>query len=274
MPRRTPADARRRALGQNFLHDQQVVADVLNTIHPPPSGLVVDLGAGAGALTAAAAARGWRVLAVELDPRWAAHLRARARGWGDVTVVHGDALAVALPAEPFAVVSSAPYGAGTAIVRRLLTDAHGLGEAAIVLQLEAARRLAGRPRSSRFAAQHAPWFAVDVGRRIAPEAFRPVPSVRSAVLRLAPRARPLLSPAAYAPYDAFLARIFARREPTLGERLRAVAGGGAARRALSSAGAAAGAQPSAVAPEAYARLFAALQAGGRRRQDHVRRMGA
>ena len=75
MPRRTPS---RRALGQNFFHDQSVVAEVIGTLHPPPGALVLDLGAGAGALTAAAAARGSRVLAVELDPRYARVLRMRA----------------------------------------------------------------------------------------------------------------------------------------------------------------------------------------------------
>ena len=68
MPRRTPREARRRALGQNFLHDQSVVAETIGTRHPPPGALVVDLGAGAGALTKAAAQRGTRVVAVELDP--------------------------------------------------------------------------------------------------------------------------------------------------------------------------------------------------------------
>src|SRR5690349_8693022 len=99
MPRRTPRDARRRALSQNFLHDQQVVADVVATLHPPPGALVVDLGAGAGALTRAVAARGRRVLAVELDPHWARHLRTHAAAWGDVSVVAGDALRLPFPAE-------------------------------------------------------------------------------------------------------------------------------------------------------------------------------
>src|SRR5687768_17409613 len=104
MPRRTPRDARRRALGQNFLPDQSVVADVLGTLHPPPGALVVDLGAGAGALSAAAAAREARVIAVELDPAWTRLLRSRAPACGDVEVIAGDALRVPFPSERFYVV--------------------------------------------------------------------------------------------------------------------------------------------------------------------------
>ena len=90
IPHRTPRDVRRRALGQNFLHDQSVVADVIGTLHPPPGSLVVDLGAGAGALTSAAAARRARVIAVELDPDWTRVLRTRGPSWGDFVVAGGS----------------------------------------------------------------------------------------------------------------------------------------------------------------------------------------
>ena len=158
-----PARPARRALGQKFLHDQSVVADVIGTLHPTPGALVVDLGAGAGALTSAAAARGTRVIAVELDPNWTQVLRTRAPSWGDVTVVAADALRVPFPAERFYVVSSAPYGIGTKLVRRVLTDAHGLVRAVFVLQRSAALRLA---RDGRFAASWAPWFELRVHGRI------------------------------------------------------------------------------------------------------------
>src|SRR5687767_3818595 len=113
MPRRTARDARRRALGQNFLQDPAIIAEIIGTLHPPPGSLIVDLGAGAGALTAAAARTGCRVRAVELDPDWVAALRARAGAWRDVEVVRADVLTVPLPAEPFHVVSAVPYAIGT-----------------------------------------------------------------------------------------------------------------------------------------------------------------
>jgi 23S rRNA (adenine-N6)-dimethyltransferase len=252
MPRRTPRDARRRALGQNFLHDQSVVADVLGTLHPPPGALVVDLGAGAGALTCAAAAREARVIAVELDPAWTRVLRTRAPAWGDVEVIAGDALRVPFPPARFYVVSSAPYGIGTQLVRRVLTDAHGLVRGVVVLQREAALRLA---RGGRFAASWAPWFELRVHGRIPPRAFRPAPSVESAMLSIVPRAVPLLSPAAFRAYDAFLTSVFSGRGTRLADRL------GDRRRAhaaLAAAGVARSAVPSAVAPDAYAHLFSAL----------------
>jgi 23S rRNA (adenine-N6)-dimethyltransferase len=253
MPRRSPRDARRRALSQNFLHDQQVVADIVATLHPPPGSLVVDLGAGAGALTRAVAARGARVHAVELDPAWVRTLRSRAPAWGTVTVTHGDALAVPFPGEPFSVISNAPYAIATKLVRRLLTDAHGLTHAVVVLQREAALRLAG---GGRFAASWAPWFELHAGGRIPARAFRPVPSVDSAVLTIVPRAVPLLSPAAYPDYDRFLASAFGGRGNTLAQRL------GVRPRELTSLGLPRGATPGAIEPEIYARVFMHLVASG------------
>jgi 23S rRNA (adenine-N6)-dimethyltransferase len=246
MPRRTPRDARRRALSQNFLHDDSVVAEVVGTLHPPPGALVVDLGAGAGALTRAVAARGVRVHAVELDPRWVQHLRTHAPGWGDVTVVHGDALRVSFPAERFCVISNAPFAIGTQLVRRLLTDAHGLTHATVVLQREAALRLAG---GGRFAASWAPWFELRAHGRIPARAFRPLPSVDGAILTIVPRPIPLLSPAAYPGYDRFLASVFTGRGNTLAQRI------GVRPRTLADLGLPRDATPGAIAPEAYARLF-------------------
>lgn len=253
MPRRTSRDARRRALGQNFLRDRAVAADVLRALRPPPGSLIVDLGAGDGALTAAAAGAGHRVIAVELDRHWVDTLRRQAGAWGDVEVVHADALAVALPAAPFYVMSCVPYAISTRLVRRLLTNAHGLIAASLVLQRETARRLAGRPRAGRFAATWAPWYRLEVGRCVPARAFRPVPQVESALLAIAPRAQPLLTPAAFEPYVRFLDTVFAGRGRTIGERL-----GRRSRTPLATAGIPRDATPSAVAPEAYAALFAAL----------------
>jgi 23S rRNA (adenine-N6)-dimethyltransferase len=117
----------------------------------------------------------------------------------------------------------------------------------IVLQRETALRLAG---SGRFAAAWAPWFELAVQGRIPPRAFPPAPSVESALLTIVPRPVPLLSPAAFSGYDAFLNRVFSGRAPTLAQRLPGYA--------LRAAGIPRGATPASVPPEAYARLDNAL----------------
>ena len=254
MRSRTPRDERRRTLGQNFLVDDRAIARVVASLDLEPGSLVLDIGAGRGALTRAAARRGARVLAVEIDPAWVRALRRDAARWGDVRVVRGNALALRFPSEPFRVLASPPYRLTTRIVRRLLTEGHGLQEAAFVVQAEASRRLAGTPSTGRFAALWAPWYALEVGARVPRHCFRPVPKVDSAVLLIRPRTHPVLSPSAFGAYERFIGRVFEGRGRTVAERLgnREVRG---VRAALRGLGFDPDVIPSRVPPLGYAEIF-------------------
>ncbi len=142
-----------------------------------PGDLVLDLGAGAGALTGPLLDAGARVVAVELHPERAAGLRRR---FGDrAVVVRTDLRDLRLPRRPFRVVASPPYAASTAVVRALLgTDR--LLAADLVLARAAALRLAHAvPR-----ARHARRYRLDVVAAVPRSAFRPPPRVDSAVLRI------------------------------------------------------------------------------------------
>jgi 23S rRNA (adenine-N6)-dimethyltransferase len=67
--------------------------------------LVLDIGAGTGALTSQLLAAGARVVAVELHPRRAEALRQRFGG-KSITVLERDARRLRLPRQPFRVVAS------------------------------------------------------------------------------------------------------------------------------------------------------------------------
>ncbi|WP_159795053.1 rRNA adenine N-6-methyltransferase family protein [Puerhibacterium puerhi] len=168
-----PGNGSRRAWGWHPLRAdfaRAVVADagVL------PGELVLDLGAGTGALTHHLVAAGARVVAVELHPGRAQALRERFAG-ADVRVVAVDLAAVRWPRRPFRVVASPPYGHTTALVRALLDRRTALVRADLVLQRQAARRLAERYAG-------APRWHVEVARALPRRAFSPPPRVDSAVL--------------------------------------------------------------------------------------------
>jgi 23S rRNA (adenine-N6)-dimethyltransferase len=141
--------------------------------------LVLDIGAGDGALTAYLLSTGARVIAVEAHPGRARYLRQRFDGQR-VTVVQTDAAAMRLPRQPFRVVANPPYAISSALLRVLLASGSRLVAADLVLQRAVVRQYAtGR------AAGAGRWLRqwdVQAGNRLPRSAFRPPPRVDSAVL--------------------------------------------------------------------------------------------
>lgn len=139
-----------------------------------PGELVLDLGAGTGALTGPLLGRGARTVAVELHPGRAAALRRRFAE-ESLTIVEGDLLAVPLPGRPFRVVANPPYAVSAALVRRLTDRRSHLLRADLVVPRWMARRYAASPPRG---------FSVEVGQHVPAQAFDPAPRSDSAVLIL------------------------------------------------------------------------------------------
>ena len=135
-----------------------------------PGELVLDIGAGEGALTAHLVRAGARVVAVELHPQRARILRERFPG---ITVVHADATSVPLPGRPFRVVANPPYGISSSLLRTLLAPGSRLLAADLVLQRAVVRKHASGPARR---------FSLTVGLALPRRAFLPPPHVDSAVL--------------------------------------------------------------------------------------------
>lgn len=193
---RSARDQRRRTYGQNFLADPAVVQRLLARADVRPDDLVVEFGAGRGALTLPLAGTGARVVAVERDPAWARDLRQRlrARGLTDrVRVVEGDLRDVRLPAGPFRVVANPPFALTTALLERLLADPDtALQRADLLLQWDVARKRAANPPTSLRSAAWAPWWSFALGERVPRRAFRPVPAVDGGWLTIQRREPPVL----------------------------------------------------------------------------------
>jgi len=152
-----------------------------------PGELVLDVGAGTGAVTAALVAAAARVVAVELHRGRATALR-RQFPAREVTVVAADATHLRLPRRSFRVVANPPYAITSPLLRRLLQPGSRLVAADLVLQRQAAQRWASAdaPGYRRWAKE----FDVRLGLRIPRSAFHPYARVDHVVLVIRRRGMP------------------------------------------------------------------------------------
>jgi len=194
--RTTERDRRRRQLGQNFLTDRRLLREIVHDFDVQPADLVVDLGAGAGAITQVLLDAGADVWAVEVDPEWVSRLRVRfeaAPRRSNVRVIGTDLRNLRMPREPYRVVANPPFGLTTQILSRLLDQPdRGRERADLILQKEVAIKLSQQPATSLRSAAWAPWWKFTVGTTIGRDSFRPRPSVDAAVLTIVRRDPPIL----------------------------------------------------------------------------------
>ena len=124
-----------------------------------------------------------------------------------IRVVCCDAREYRMPRRPFHAFGSLPFGATTSILRHLLDDpSSGLVRADLIVQLAVARKRSATPPATLLSTMWAPWWSFEMGRRIPAGAFRPVPSVDAAVLRVSRRVPPLLPPRMATAFASFVQR--------------------------------------------------------------------
>jgi 23S rRNA (adenine-N6)-dimethyltransferase len=156
--------------GQHFLRPE-IARRVVAHAGVGPDDLVLDLGAGTGALTLPLAGVAGRVVAIERDAKLARRLARRAPA--NVTVHERSIESSWLPRRPFRVVSNLPFAGSNAVVRRLLARGVPLMGADVVVELGVALR----------------WQSSVPGRCsvacvLPASSFVPPPSCRAAVLQI------------------------------------------------------------------------------------------
>jgi 16S rRNA (adenine1518-N6/adenine1519-N6)-dimethyltransferase len=215
----------RKRFGQHFLHDPAVLARIVAAVNPQSGEHVVEIGPGAGALTAGLLERVPTLDGVEIDRDLAAALRER---WPQALVLHErDALDfdfTRLASERggmLRVVGNLPYNISTPLLFHMLAHRAVIRDATVMLQKEVVDRMAAAPGSSdygRLTVMLAPWFDITSLFDVGPGAFQPPPRVWSAVARLTILEQPRFAvPEAYA---AVVAQAFSQRRKTLRNSLR------------------------------------------------------
>ncbi|MGA2167887.1 MAG: 16S rRNA (adenine(1518)-N(6)/adenine(1519)-N(6))-dimethyltransferase RsmA [Terracidiphilus sp.] len=266
-----PANPR---LGQNFLNDAQAIERIAASLGDLSTRTVVEIGPGAGAITSALVARAAHVLAVELDPGLAAHLRTRFPP-GRLTVLQQNVLtfdfaaASAAAGQPLLVFGNLPYYITSQILLKLAAShaASGravLDKAVLMVQREVADRITALPGSRDYGLLSVTVQMYGPAEKLftlPPSSFSPPPDVHSTVVRwrFAPRFAELsLHESTFLP---FVRKVFAQKRKTLANNLRAAGIPPAAiAAALARAAISPHARAEALPIETLASLWHALQA--------------
>lgn len=192
-PGLTQAPARK-ALGQHFLFDPDILRRVALAAGPVKGRDVIEVGPGPGGLTRALLDCGANSLTcIEADPRFTEALQAWPEAESNrLSVLQKDARKVeweTLPhveraAAPVMIIANLPYNVGTPLLVNWLKAGSWRGEMALMFQKEVAERTCAKPGErnyGRLAVLTAAVCDAAIAFTLPPGAFKPPPKVDSAV---------------------------------------------------------------------------------------------
>ncbi|MDP9205846.1 MAG: 16S rRNA (adenine(1518)-N(6)/adenine(1519)-N(6))-dimethyltransferase RsmA [Gemmatimonadota bacterium] len=252
--------------GQHFLTDTRILGAIVDALAPSLTDTVVEVGPGRGSLTDILVERSGRLVGIEIDRALAEQLGERYQSRSNVQIVQGDVLETdihALAGPDFLLIGNVPYYITTPIVFKALEPPIPR-RSVFLVQREVAERMAARADTEAYGA-----LSVNVGAvadvdhvmNVSAAAFQPPPKVESAVVRLTPRATPLVGRESLPAFRAFVQAAFGLRRKQMQRVLRTVRGISPeeASGLLERAGIDSAARPEVLSPEGFAALFELLK---------------
>lgn len=193
-----------KALGQNFLINQNVVDQIVESSHITKQDVVIEIGPGLGTLTKELLENAGKVICIELDKKMIKILTDRFSLYENFEVIYGDVLKVRLNKiikeekekngfKSAKIVANLPYYITTPIIMKLLEDRLDLESITVMIQKEVADRLIAIPGEKETGAitYSVYYYASAEGIIEVPnDSFIPEPEVTSKVIKLTLRKEP------------------------------------------------------------------------------------
>ena len=214
----------KKRFGQHFLTDHHYVSRIVAAVAPRRNDVLVEIGPGAGAITAPLSAALDHLYAVEVDHDLAEALRARFPA-ANFTVFDADVLRFdfSILGPRFRAVGNLPYNISTPFLFHLATFAEQLVDGTFMLQKEVVDRMVAAPDTAaygRLSVMLQYRFQMQRLFDVPPGAFTPPPKVDSAIVRMAPLPATRLRAADETRFATFVAAGFGQRRKTLGNTLK------------------------------------------------------
>jgi 16S rRNA (adenine1518-N6/adenine1519-N6)-dimethyltransferase len=222
----------KKALGQNFLTDRNVLARIAHLVEKGPDAHILEVGPGRGALTRLLAEQGARVVAVELDRQLVSLLAKEFSSRDNVDVVQADILKADLPglllphwSGPWQVAANLPYNISSQVLFRFMDHHHLFSRLVLMLQKEVGERLVAQPCTKEYGILSVLFrLHFDVAREftVKPGSFHPVPKVDSVVLTFTPLPAPRMEVGDESFFRRVVKAAFGQRRKTLWNCLKSL----------------------------------------------------
>ena len=179
----------KKKLGQNFLHDPNILEKIVAAAELGPEEIVIEVGAGTGALTEVLARYARHVFAIEIDERLRPILEEQLAPYDNVYLIFADFLQVdvlqLVGGRSFLVVANLPYYITSPTLRHLLVAHRRPRRLVLTVQYELAERIIAKPPEMNLLAVQVQFYGQpQLINRLKPSVFWPRPEVDSAVLRI------------------------------------------------------------------------------------------
>ncbi|MFH2135987.1 MAG: 16S rRNA (adenine(1518)-N(6)/adenine(1519)-N(6))-dimethyltransferase RsmA [Pseudomonadota bacterium] len=214
----------KKSFGQNFLVDQNIIADIVRAIRPEAGDNMVEIGPGLGALTRPLLKTLNTLHVVEIDRDIIARLKSDYPQ--DKIVIHeGDALKFdfATLGTPLRIVGNLPYNISSPLLFHFAKYAEGITDMHFMLQNEVVERMVAEHSTAAFGRLSVMLqyrFYMEKLLDVPPQSFRPAPKVDSAIVRMIPLPAEQITVQDEVMYAKVVTAAFGQRRKTLRNTLK------------------------------------------------------
>jgi 16S rRNA (adenine1518-N6/adenine1519-N6)-dimethyltransferase len=188
----------RKRFGQNYLHDHNIIYNILSNIQAQEGEHWIEIGPGLGAITEPLLQQNVTLDVVELDRDLVKFLQDKFTDKKNITIHSADALnfdfsALAKTDEKLRIIGNLPYNISTPLLFHLLDSAYCIEDMHFILQKEVVDRMCAGPGSKKYGRLSVMiqyYCDTECVFDVPPESFNPIPKVMSSIVRLIPHNKP------------------------------------------------------------------------------------
>ncbi|MBE9563955.1 MAG: 16S rRNA (adenine(1518)-N(6)/adenine(1519)-N(6))-dimethyltransferase RsmA [Proteobacteria bacterium] len=226
----------KKRFGQNFLVDNSVINNIVDSIQPQPEDIMIEIGPGLGAMTKPLLSRLNKLNVIELDRDIIPKLIKNCT-FSDIENKHklivneadvlkfnfADFYSQQKTEAKLRIVGNLPYNISTPVLFRLLGYRHLIHDMHFMLQKEVVDRIVATPgikNYGRLSVMLQTFCDTQALFEVPPYAFEPAPKVNSAILRLQPKSQFTEIVTDFSKYEALVRQAFSQRRKTLKNTLK------------------------------------------------------